>query len=92
MTPVLSFAVPAALVCFAIAIVLAAVRLARGPSAQDRILALDFISVNGMLIVLVLGIRYASTMYFEAALLMTLFGFVGVTAMAKFLFRGEVIE
>ena len=92
MNPMLSFAVSATLVCFAVAIVLATLRLIRGPSAQDRILALDFISVNAMLIVLVLGIRYASTMYFEAALLMTLFGFVSLAAMAKFLFRGEVIE
>jgi multicomponent K+:H+ antiporter subunit F len=42
--------------------------------------------------VLVIGIRFTSTMYFEAALLMALFGFVGATAMAKFLLRGEVIE
>ncbi len=53
-------------------------RLLRGPSAQDRVLALDLIYVNGLLIVLVLGIRYASQMYFEAALLMALFGFLSV--------------
>ena len=41
---------------------------------------------------LVLGIRYASSMYFEAALLIALFGFVGSAALAKFLLRGEVIE
>jgi len=40
----------------------------------------------------VLGIRYASQMYFEAALLMALFGFLTSTALAKFLLRGEVIE
>jgi multicomponent K+:H+ antiporter subunit F len=45
-----------------------------------------------MLVALVLGIRYSSNMYFEAALLIALFGFVGSTAMAKFLLRGEVIE
>ena len=92
MTSVLSLAIPATLICFALSIALATVRLMRGPSAQDRIQALDFIYVNGMLVVLVLGIRYASSMYFEAALLMALFGFVSSTALAKFLFRGEVIE
>ena len=45
-----------------------------------------------MLVVLVLGIRYTSSMYFEVALLIALFGFVGSAAMAKFLLRGEVIE
>lgn len=68
------------------------VRLYRGPSAQDRVLALDCMYLNGMLAMLVLGILYGSSMYFEAALLIALFGCVGSTAMAKFLLRGEVIE
>ncbi|MFL6580550.1 MAG: K+/H+ antiporter subunit F [Burkholderiales bacterium] len=71
---------------------LALVRLLRGPSAQDRVLALDFMYVNSMLAMLALGIRYASDVYFEAALLIALFGFVSSSAMAKFLLRGEVIE
>ena len=92
MSPLLSFTVAATLACYAIAMALAAWRVLRGPSAQDRVLALDFISVNGMLVVLVLGIRYSSHMYFEAALLMALFGFVASAALAKFLLRGEVVE
>ena len=68
------------------------VRLLLGPSAQDRVLALDCMYLNGMLSMLVLGIMYSSAMYFEAALLIALFGCVGSTAMAKFLLRGEVIE
>jgi multicomponent K+:H+ antiporter subunit F len=78
--------------CYATAMGIALWRLLRGPTAQDRVLALDFIYLNGMLVVLVIGIRFSSAMYFEAALLMALFGFVGSTAMAKFLLRGEVIE
>ena len=92
MSLVLAFAISATLVCYALAMALAALRLLRGPSAQDRVLALDFISLNGMLVVLVLGIRYSSHMYFEAALLMALFGFVASAALAKFLLRGEVVE
>ena len=67
-------------------------RLLKGPSAQDRVLALDCMYLNGMLAMLVLGILYSSSMYFEAALLIALLGCVGSTAMAKFLLRGEVIE
>jgi len=92
MSPLLSFAVAAALVCYALTMAVATLRMLRGPSAQDRVLALDFISLNGMLVVLVLGIRYSSHMYFEAALLMALFGFVASAALAKFLLRGEVVE
>ena len=64
----------------------------RGPAAQDRVLALDLIYIIGMLIALVIGLRYTSSMYFEAALLIALFGFVSSAAMGKFLLRGEVIE
>jgi multicomponent K+:H+ antiporter subunit F len=78
--------------CYVLAMAIALWRLLGGPSAQDRVLALDFIYVNGMLVVLVLGIRYASQMYFEVALLIALFGFVSSTALGKFLLRGEVIE
>lgn len=91
MSPLLSGAVAVTLGCYVLAMALALWRMLRGPAAQDRVLALDFMFVNGMLVVLVLGIRYASTMYFEAALLIALFGFVGSAALAKFLLRGEVI-
>jgi multicomponent K+:H+ antiporter subunit F len=43
------------------------VRLLKGPTAQDRVLALDCMYINGMLLMLVLGITYSSSMYFEAA-------------------------
>ena len=88
----LSWALPLAMVILALAMVLALVRLLRGPNAQDRILALDCMYLNGMLLMLVLGIQQATMHYFEAALLVALLGFVGTTALAKFLLRGEVIE
>ncbi len=91
MSDVLGLAVTATLALYAAAVGMAMVRLFRGPSAQDRVLALDFVYVVGMLVMLVLAIRYDSEMYFEGALLMVLFGFVGSVAMAKFLLRGEVV-
>jgi multicomponent K+:H+ antiporter subunit F len=92
MSALLTGATYFAIGCFVLAMAMALVRLLRGPSAQDRVLALDFIYINGMLTVLVLGIRDASPLYFEAALLIALFGFLGSAAMAKFLLRGEAIE
>jgi len=78
--------------CFVLAMCCAAVRIIRGPRAQDRVLALDTLHVNAMLILLMLGMRTSTTVYFDVALLIALFGFVGSTALAKFLLRGEVIE
>ncbi len=92
MTPLLLWALKFALFLLAVAMLCALARLLIGPGAQDRITALDCLYVNGMLMMLVLGIVYASNVYFEAALLLALFGFVGSAAMAKFLLRGEVIE
>jgi multicomponent K+:H+ antiporter subunit F len=89
---VLSWALPLAMGMLTLAMVFTLVRLLRGPTAQDRVLALDCMYLNGMLLMLVLGIYYGSGHYFEAALLVALFGFVGSTAMAKFLLRGEVVE
>lgn len=92
MNSLFTLAVDATLVLYALAMLVASLRLARGPHAQDRVLALDLIYVIATLGLLVLAIRYDSSMYFEAALLMALFGFVSSAAMAKFLLRGEVIE
>ena len=92
MTPVLAWALPLALLMLVIAMILTLLRMLKGPSAQDRVLALDCMYLNGMLATLVLGLMYGSEDYFEAALLIALFGFVSSTAMAKFLLRGEVIE
>lgn len=92
MSELLGLAVTFASVCLALAMLFAAVRLFRGPAAQDRVLALDVLYMNGMLLLLVLGIRSVSTAYFDMALLIALFGFVGTFALARFLLRGEVIE
>ena len=92
MSPLLSLAITITLGLYAVAMGIGLMRLLRGPSAQDRVLALDFLYIVGMLIMLVLAIRYDSSMYFEGAFLMVLFGFVGSLAMAKFLLRGEVTE
>ena len=92
MTPVLFWALKLALLLLAVAMLCAATRLLMGPTAQDRVMALDCLHLNGRLTMLVLGIVYSSDVYFEAALLISLFGFVGSTVMAKFLLRGEVIE
>ena len=92
MTTLLPLAVSFALIAFALAMICAAIRLLRGPAAEDRVLALDTLYVNSMLTVLTLGIQFGSRIYFDVALLIALFGFVGSAAMAKFLLRGEVIE
>lgn len=76
----------------ALAMLASAVRILRGPRAQDRVLAMDALYVNAMLLLLVFGIGSGSTLYFEVTLAVGLLGFVATVAAAKFLLRGEVIE
>lgn len=92
MTTVLQWAGAFALLCFAIALILTTIRLLRGPTPQDQVLALDTMYVIGILIILVLGIEFGTAVYFDIAVLIAIFGFIGAAALAKFLLRGEVIE
>ena len=92
MTTVLGLALAFALTCVVLALLSCAVRLLAGPSAQDRVLALDTLWLCCMLLALLLGIRYGSTVYFDAALLIALIGFASTIALAKFLVRGEIIQ
>src|SRR5512138_2774515 len=85
MNALLELASGFAATCFVVAMVFASIRLLRGPSAQDRVLAFDTLYINGMLSLLMLGIRSRSTVHFDMALLIALFGFVSSAAFAKFL-------
>ena len=84
-------------ITIAFALVAAAValnfwRLLCGPSAADRILALDTLYVNTIALLVLLGIQLSSALYFEAALLIALMGFVGTVALCKYLLRGDIVE
>jgi multicomponent K+:H+ antiporter subunit F len=79
-------------VLLGLAIAATVLRLLRGPRAQDRVLALDTLYVNAMLLVLTFGMREESVVYFEVALVIGMLGFVSTAALARFLMRGEVIE
>jgi multicomponent K+:H+ antiporter subunit F len=76
----------------ALAIVAATYRMIKGPRAQDRVLSLDALYINSMLLMVVFGIRSGTTIYFEVALIIAVLGFASSVALAKFLMRGEVIE
>lgn len=89
---ILTWALGVSQVLLAIAMLLAAWRLARGPRAQDRVLALDSLYVNALLLLVTFGIRTGSAAYFEVALVISVLSFVATLALAKFLMRGEVIE
>lgn len=75
-----------------LSIVLVLTRLVRGPTLSDRILALDTLYINAIALIVLLGIAQADQVYFEAAILIALLGFVGTVALAKFALRGDIVE
>ena len=88
----LTAALTLAFALVAAAFVLSFFRLLKGPSAADRILALDTLYINAIALLVLLGIELASPLYFEAALLIALMGFVGTVSLSKYLLRGDIIE
>jgi multicomponent K+:H+ antiporter subunit F len=91
-TVILAWALTVAQVMLGLSMICATFRAMIGPRAQDRVLGLDSLYVNAMLMLLVFGVQTGRTLYFEAALIIALLGFTSTLALAKFLMRGEVIE
>ena len=89
---ILTVSITIAQAMLVLAMALCLFRMIRGPRAQDRVIGLDAFYVAGMLLLITLGVRTASTHYFEASLIMALLGFASTVALGKFLMRGEVIE
>ena len=81
-----------AMIAVAVSILLNLYRLWAGPDATDRILALDTMVINAIALIVLAGILFGTTIYFEAALLFAMVGFISTVAFCKFLLRGNVIE
>ncbi len=86
----ISIVIVAGMLC--IALILNFWRLAIGPHVVDRILALDTMYINSIALILLYGIYNRTTLYFEAALLIAMLGFVSSVAFGKYLLRGDIIE
>ena len=89
---IVEWALNFALLAVGLSLALCAWRLLRGPEAVDRALALDTMYINVVALVILLGMRWGTELYFEAALLIALLGFVSTVALARYLSRGDVIE
>lgn len=88
----LAYVIPLCLVLIGLALVLTMARLIIGPDLPDRILALDTLYINAIAMLVLFGVWLGSDLYFEAALLIAVMGFIGSVAVAKYLLRGDIIE
>ena len=81
-----------AFVAVALSQLLAMLRLVKGPNTGDRILALDTMVINAIALIILLGMRLGTQIYFESAMIIAMLGFVSTVAIARFVLRGDIIE
>lgn len=82
---VASFAAFVALSMMSMAIALAVVRLIRGPSLPDRVVALDLISILAAGVIAVYTIETGEAAYLDVAIALALVGFLGTVAFARYI-------
>lgn len=88
----LAYVIPLCLALLGLALLLTLACLVKGPCLPDRALALDTLYVNAIALLVLYGIWRDSDLFFEAALLIAVLGFVGTVAVAKYMLRGDIIE
>ena len=81
-----------AFVAVAVSQLLAMLRLLKGPNTGDRILSLDTMVVNAIALIILLGMRLGTDIYFESAMIFAMLGFVSTVAIARFVLRGDIFE
>jgi multicomponent K+:H+ antiporter subunit F len=81
-----------AFACFGLALLMNLYRIAIAPGVPDRVLALDTMVINVIALMILYGMWQGTGIYFEAALLFAMTGFIGTVAYARFMLRGDVIE
>ena len=89
---ILGLALDLATGAVALAMLLCGWRLLAGPSLPDRVLALDTLYINTVVLTVLLGMRGGTELLFEGALLIAMLGFVATVALARYVARGDVIE
>jgi multicomponent K+:H+ antiporter subunit F len=89
---VIAYALDFGFFALSLAVLLNLWRLLRGPSLMDRVLAVDTMVINIIALIILFGIQQRTTIFFEAALLFAMFGFIATVAYCRFVLRGDVIE
>src|SRR5690606_37682651 len=90
--PMIDIAIVIALHVVGLAMLLSLWRLLRGPTAPDRILALDTLYVSTVAQLILFGMYLDTALYFEAALIIAMLGFCGTVVLGKYVMRRDIVE
>ncbi|MBN2906295.1 MAG: cation:proton antiporter [Rhodobacteraceae bacterium] len=85
----LTLALEAGFLLIVLSVVLAFVRLMRGPSLPDRVVALDMMTVSIVAFCGLAAIRYDAPAFLDVALVLALVGFLATVALARFAERNS---
>lgn len=66
------------------------IRLMRGPSLPDRVVALDLIAITAVGLIGVYAVSTNQPIYIDEAMVLALIAFLGTTAFAHFIEKGSV--
>ena len=81
-----------AFVGFALGLVMNLWKVVTAEDVADRILALDTMFINAIALLVLYGLALGSDIFFEAAMIIAMLGFVSTVAYARFILRGNIIE
>jgi multicomponent Na+:H+ antiporter subunit F len=76
------------LITLGLALVLTFIRLVRGPTLPDRVIALDLIGIITVGIIAVIAIETNQPVYLIVAMVLALIAFIGTMAFAYFIAKG----
>ena len=75
--------------CFALAaVILALVRMIKGPTGADRVVALDVMTIVSISLIVYIASFLKRVIYLDVAMVYALISFIGVVSVARYLERG----
>ena len=89
---VLEIAIFVGTLLLSLAMILAGMRIVRGPHVADRVVALDMLSLLGVAAAGLAAVATDSVAFVDVALGVALVGFLATVAFAAFIERGSVRE
>ncbi|MEA3491277.1 MAG: monovalent cation/H+ antiporter complex subunit F [Campylobacterota bacterium] len=70
------------------AMALASIRLLKGPTLSDRVVAFDTISIMAVSLLVLLSLYFRRSIYIDIALVFGLIGFLGTTIFGRYIEKG----
>ncbi len=88
----ITYAIYFATACFGAGLLMNLWKVTTAKDIGDRVLALDTMVINAIALMVLFGLALGTGIYFEAVIVIAMFGFVSTVAYARFMLRGNIIE